>query len=396
MWPFKKKIETRFLSMEQALGALFNTEANQIVNANSAESLPAVYCAVSTIADAVAAMPIHVYRKTTEGKERALTHHIERLLDIAPNDYQTPFEFKQTLMRAVLLHGNGYALVEYDGTGKPSELHNIPPTAITPVKLGTNRVGFKYVDQEGKEHSLNYEQVLHIKNSSDDGLLGRSPIQVCRDNLGLGLAMQQYGNKVLSNGSFIKGVLETDSTFKDVNAAKRLKDDWEKQFNGAGNAGKTPLLENGLTFKPVGMPNTDLQFLESRTFSIADIARIYKLSPMMLQELSNGSYSNFAESNRMFLSNTLRPWLTLLQQAFTKSLISERKQFQFIIEFNTKDILRASTQERFESYDIAIRNGIMSPNEARAAENMQSREGGDEYSQSWLNQLSGVPNETKE
>lgn len=384
MWnPFKKP-EERKLTLDQLIDVAQQSESGVAVNANIAESLPAVFCAVSTIADAVASLPIHLYKRVGEGKERANVHHVERLLDVAPNDYQTPFEFKQTLMRSVLFHGNAYTLIEYDGSGKPSELHNIHPQACIPVRLAKNRVGYKYTDQDGKEHALSYEQVLHVKHASDDGITGRSPVTVCRDNLGLSLSMQKLGNRIYKNGSFIEGILTTDQMFKDDNAINRLREQWS-EFTGVKGVGRTPILENNLKYQPISMNNADLQFLESRAFTIADVGRIFKISPMMLQDLSNGTYSNFAESNRAFLSNTLRPWLTNLQQAFVKALISERNQNSYLIEFNTKDLLRASTQERFESYDIAIRNGIISPNEARASENMQPRDGGDDYSQSWLN-----------
>jgi HK97 family phage portal protein len=392
MWnPFKKN-EKRSKSLDQLLALNNLGGSGQYVSANTSESIPAVYCAVATIADAVATLPIHLYKRINDGKQRANSHHVEQLLDESPNSYQTPFELKQTLMRAVLLYGNGYLLIVHDNSGRAIELHNINPTACTPVRLSQNRIGYKYTDEQGKQHALHYEEILHIKHASEDGINGRSPITVCRDNLGMALSMQEHGSNVMKNGVYAQGILTTDSVFSDDNAIQRLKEQW-KEYSGSSSSGKTPILENGLKYQALSMTNSDLQFLESRNLSIADIARMFKISPMMLQDLSNGTYSNFAESNRAFLSNTLRPWLTNLQQGFVKALIPNKHQSQYIIEFNTKDLLRANTQERFESYDIAIRNGIICPNEARAAENMQPRADGDDYSQSWLNQLSQAEHE---
>jgi len=148
-----------------------------------------------------------------------------------------------------------------------------------------------------------------------------------------------------------------------------------------------------MTWKPIGLSNQDAQWLASRQFTIADIARMFKISPIFLQDYSNSTYSNFSEASRAFLTQSLRPWLTNLQQAFASRLVDNR---QLTLEFQTKDLLRATAAERFEVYDNAIRNGIMNPNECRKAENMPPREGGDEYSQSWSQQAQAQDNANDE
>lgn len=389
MWPFKRKNETRSnQTLDQLLAVGTPTASGQFVNAENAQSLPAVLCAISTISEAIASLPIHVYQRDQQSnKQRARNHNAERLLNTSPNDYQTAYDLKIALMRAALMRGNAYAQIEYDGSGKPQSLHWLHPDSVLVKKLANHRLGYQVTLEGGKIKTLHQEEIIHIKYMSDDGITGKSPIQIARETIGLGLAQQIHGARIFQNGAMPSGVLETEQKFKDPNAAQRIRSEFKDKYQGVDKTGEVIFLEQGLKYKPLSITNTDAQWLESRAFTIADIARIFKLSPLLLQDLSHGTYSNFSEAQRAFLSQTLRPWLTNLQQAFNSRLVSIRSQGNTFIEFETKDLLRASTEERFASYDVAIRNGIVSPNEARASENLPARKGGDEYSQSWLNQL---------
>ncbi|EKN5087236.1 phage portal protein, partial [Yersinia enterocolitica] len=157
------------------------------------------------------------------------------------------------------------------------------------------------------------------------------------------------------------------------------------RYKGARNAGKTPIIEGGMKYEQLGMSNQDAEWLASRRFTIEDIARIFNISPIFLQEYSNSTYSNFSEASRAFLSQTLRPWLTNFEQQVKASLLvaSHPVQIRYQVEFDTADLLRANPQERFRSYETAIKSGVMSPNEAREREGMPAYAGGEEFSQAW-------------
>jgi HK97 family phage portal protein len=394
MFNIFKKAETRSnKTLDQLLAIGTPTNSGQHVNAETAQSLPAVLCAVTTISEAIASLPIHVYQRDQNGdKQRARNHYAERLLNSSPNSYQTAYDLKIALLRAVLLRGNAFSHIEYDGAGKPTALHWLHPDSVIVKKLPNHRLGYQVTLKSGKIKILHQEEIIHIKYMSDDGITGRSPIKIARETIGLGLAQQEHGARLFQNGAMPSGVLETDAAFKDPNAANRIRTEFNQKYQGVDKRGEVIFLEQGLKYKPLSISNTDSEWLESRSFTVADIARIFKISPLLLQDLSHGTYSNFSEAQRAFLSHTLRPWLTNLQQAFNSRLVSIRSQGSTFIEFETKDLLRASTEERFSAYDVAIRNGIMSPNDARKAENMPARDGGDEFSQSWLNQLSSSSN----
>jgi HK97 family phage portal protein len=318
-------------------------------------------------------------------RTRAQNHHIERLLNQSPNyNGMTAYDFKLALMRSMLLRGNAFARIEYDGTGKPNQLVLLHPESVIIRQDYGKLLGYQIALENGKFKNLLKEEMLHLKYHTDDGIEGRSPIQICREAIGLGLAQQDHGANLFKNGVRPSGVFETDYMFKDENHINRLKQSLASANTGSSNAGKILLLENGLKFKPISLSNQDAEWLDARNFSVVDVARMFKLSPIFLQDYSNSSYANFTEASRAFLGQTLRPLLTNIQQECTNKLLSDRYRPNTIIEFNTADLLRANSTERYEVYDAAIRNGVMCPNEVRRAENMPPRDGGDEFSQSWI------------
>ena len=385
MFSFFKRSNHKGQELLQQLSIGAETDAGVPVNSLTAQSLPAVHCAVAVLSEAIASLPIHIYQKQNDERMRVSGHHIERLLNQSPNNSgMTAYDFKLALMRSMLLRGNGFARVLYDGAGKANQLIPLHPDAVIMKRLNDGRVGYQISLLNGKFENVLQEEMLHIKYHSDDGIEGKSPIQINREAVGLGLAQQMHGSKLFRNGARIAGALTTDDYFKDENRAVQILHAWNNTYSGASNAGKTALLENGLKFQPIGLNNIDAEWLESRKFGIQDVARMFKISPIFLMDYSNSTYSNFSEAQRAFLSQTLRPLLTNIQQALMNTLLTQRSKSQMVIEFETKDLLRATADERFAAYDTAIRNGIMNPNECRKAENMPPRDGGDEYSQSWI------------
>jgi hypothetical protein len=162
-----------------------------------------------------------------------------------------------------------------------------------------------------------------------------------------------------------------------------------ERYKGARNAGKTPILEGGMDYKQLGMSNQDAEWLASRRFTIEDIARMFNVSPIFLQEYSNSTYSNFSEASRAFLTMTMRPWLANFEQQIKSALLvaSPVPGIRYQVEFDSADLLRATPTERYATYERGIKNGIMNPNEAREREGMPPREGGDEFSQAWKQEV---------
>ncbi|MFL1908155.1 phage portal protein [Plesiomonas shigelloides] len=394
IWPFGRKSEQRSISIDDfmQMAGVPNTGSGEYVSAGTAESLPAVMNAVSVISEAVATMPCYLYRvRHTNGREARewlSDNPVDFLLNERPNDCQTPYQFKRTMMRHCLLNGNAYAVIKWGRDGNPKSLHPYAPYAVVPERIGDHR--YRYTITEpftGVVRTYLQEEVLHLRYASDDGFLGRSPITICREALGLGLAQQRHGASIMKDGMMASGIVATKEWLDSVKGKQAL--DALERYKGAKNAGKTPILEGGMEYKQLGMSNQDAEWLSSRRFSIEDIARMFNVSPIFLQEYSNSTYSNFSEASRAFLTMTMRPWLANFEQQIKAALLiaTPAKGSRYVIEFDSADLLRATPTERYETYEKGIKSGIMNPNEAREREGMAPREGGDEFSQAWKQEI---------
>lgn len=390
LWPFSRKSEQRSMTVDEfmALAGIPTTGSGEYVSTRTAESLPAVMNAVSVISEAVATMPCYLYLvkndKGREAREWLSMHPVDLLLNERPNDYQTAYQFKRTMMRHCLLNGNAYAVIEWGRDGQPKALHPYAPGSVVPERIGDKR--YKYTITEpysGTVKTYLQEEILHLRYATDDGFLGRSPVTICRETLGLGLAQQRHGASIMKDGMLSGGVLTTGEWLDGVKGEKVKK--VLERYQGARNAGKVPILEGGMDYKQLGMSNQDAEWLASRRFSIEDIARMFNVSPIFLQDYSNSSYSNFSEASRAFLTMTMRPWLANFEQQIKSSLLitSIMPGVRYLMEFDSADLLRANPTERFSTYEKGIKSGVMCPNEAREREGMPPRVGGDEYSQAW-------------
>lgn len=387
MWLFgKKKQEKRSLTIDEFFSymGLNNTGAGEFVSPQTAEALPAVMNAVTVISEAVAAMPCYLYKLKDDGRERVVNHPIDYLLNEMPNRNQTPYQFKYTMMRHCLLNGNAYAVIGWNKKGQPESLTPYTPSAVNVQRLVGGEYIYQITDLDGNTKNYLQDEILHLRHSSLDGFMGRSPVTICREAIGLGLAQQRHGASVMKNGLMASGLISTAEWLDDAKAQKAIKA--LERYKGARNAGKTPVLEGSMEYKQLGMTNQDAEWLESRNFTISDIARIFNISPIFLQDYSNSSYANFSEASRAFLSQTLRPWLTNFEQQLKDALmvdVNNPTAPRYLIEFDTSDLLRISQTERFSSYDVAIKAGVMSPNEVRKREGLPPYVGGDEFSQAW-------------
>lgn len=387
---FKKKsepkTETRSLTIDELIGLLgsANTGAGEYVSPYTAEALPAVLNAVNVIAQAVASMPCYLFEVNASGRKRIENHAVEYLLNEMPNRNQTPYQFKEVMMRHVLLNGNAYAVIGWNSKGQAESLTPFPPQSVNIQRTPKGEYLYQITDLDGRILTYLQDEILHLRYGSNDGFMGRSPITVCREAIGLGMAQQRHGAAIMKNGLMAGGVITTTEWFDQAKGQKAMEA--LKRYQGAKNAGKTPILEGGMDYKQLGMSNQDAEWLNSRKFTIEDIARIFNISPIFLQDYSHSSYANFSEASRAFLGQTLRPHLVNFEQQLKDALmidLTSNSRKRYVIEFDTSDLLRTNQQDRFSSYDTAIKCGILSPNEARKREGLPPYVGGDEFSQAW-------------
>ena len=377
-WPWSKR-ESR--AVDPSWAALVNPGAvassGVFVDARSAESVTTVHAAVSLIAGTVASLPLHLYQRGDNGdRTRASLHPLYRILHDTPNPAQTALEFREQMTAHCLLWGNAYAEIQRDAAGNVTALTPIHPRNVTIVKLPSGRIRYD-VSEGGDLRRLLADEVLHLRDRSDDGIVGKSRITTAREMIGGILASQEHGNRTFANGARLSGVLKTPHVL-DAGSAERIGTSWRDQFGGVANAGKVAVLEHGLEFQPLTMTNEDAQWLASRQFSVEEVARLFNVPPVLLGDLRHANFSNSVEMMRHFVTVTLRPWLTRWEQALERSLMGPIARGRYFVEFSAEGLLRGDSKHRAEFYKSGIEAGWMLRSEARRLENLPTIEGIDD------------------
>ena len=357
------------------------------VTERSAMQMTAVYSCVRILAEAVAGLPLHLYRYNADGgKEKAIDHPLYRLLHDEPNPEMSSFVFRETLMTHLLLWGNAYAQVIRNGKNEVVALYPLMPNKMSVDRDENGQLYYTYYrgsDEaiKNKEFAVTLQpsDVLHIPGLGFDGLVGYSPIAMAKNAIGMAIACEEYGAKFFANGATPGGVLEHPGTIKDP---QRVRESWQAAFGGSANANKVAVLEEGMKYTPISISPEQAQFLETRKFQINEIARIFRVPPHMVGDLEKSSFSNIEQQSLEFVKYTLDPWVIRWEQSIMRALLSNTEKKDYFVKFNLEGLLRGDYQSRMNGYAIGRQNGWMSANDIRELENLDripAEEGGDLY-----------------
>lgn len=363
------------------------TTAGKNVNEHSAMQMTAVYSCVRILSEAVAGLPLHVYRYTDEGgKEKALDHPLYRILHDEPNPEMTSFSLRETLMGHLLLWGNAYAQIIRNGKGEIVGLYPLMPNKMAVDRDSRGQLVYQYMrtseDARLSDESvvpLAPSDVLHIPGLGFDGLVGYSPIAMAKNAIGMAIATEEYGAKFFANGAAPGGVLQHPGIIKDP---QKVKESWNDMYRGSANAHRVAVLEEGMKYQQIGISPEQAQFLETRKFQINEIARIFRIPPHMVGDLEKSSFSNIEQQSLEFVKYTLDPWVCRWEQSMARRLLLDSEKPRFFIKFNLDGLLRGDYQSRMNGYAIGRQNGWMSANDIRELENLDripADQGGDAY-----------------
>ncbi|MCB5474274.1 phage portal protein [Blautia luti] len=357
------------------------------VNERTSMQMTAVYSCVRILSEAVASLPLNVYRYTDSGgKEKAIDHTLYRLLHDEPNPEMSSFIFRETLMTHLLLWGNAYAQIIRNGKGEVVALYPLMPDRMSVDRDKNGRLYYKYTKSnddaptmENGSLYLDPSDVLHVPGLGFDGLVGYSPIAMAKNAIGLAIAAEEYGSKFYANGAAPSGVLEHPGTLKDP---ERVRNSWNSTFGGSSNSHKVAVLEEGMKYTPISISPNEAQFLETRKFQINEIARIFRVPPHMVGDLEKSSFSNIEQQSLEFVKYTLDPWVIRWEQALYRSLLTEEEKKELFFKFNVEGLLRGDYASRMNGYATARQNGWMSANDIRELEDLDripEELGGDLY-----------------
>lgn len=358
------------------------------VNAEKALTYATIWQACTVICGDVGQLPLNVYRRSGDDdldKEIDRKHPAFRLCRHRPNDYMSWQDFAETIMLYALLWGNGVAEIKRDSRGRPVQLTPLLPDrtwleTVDGVPWIVTRQG-ENKEATGSYRKIRYEAAVHVRGLSWDGLWGISVIAKARNSFGLGLAEEKYANKFFSNHAMPAGTLEHPGKFKDDDAIKRLRSDWQKIHEGLDNVGRVAILEQGMKFNAMSFNNKDSQWLEGRKFQRGEIASWFNLPPHKVGDLEKATFTNIEEQNRSYLQTSLMRWLVKWQEELHQKLLTEKEQTEdtHFFEFNVAALLRGDIKSRYEAYKTGLGGApFLTQNEVRRMESMPGVEGGDE------------------
>jgi HK97 family phage portal protein len=341
----------------------FGNYSGELVDEISALASSAVLASVTIIADAVASMPLNLVR---EERNRVIVLDKPSLLE-KPNDHQTMFEFIHQATSLIALHGVDYIYAPRGSNGVPVEMRNLPPKFVG-VVLQDDQVIYS---MDKKAFRAGDVRAVHWL-TFPDRLRPISPLEAQRNTIGMSLAMERFLSQFYGEGATPSSVLETDQAMS-KDAAEILRDSWEESHY---KRRRPAVLTNGLKWRPVTTSAADMQMLEHRESIVRDIARVYRI-PSHLMNASGGdtmTYQNVESAGINFVRYTLLPYMRRLEDAISSLLPLGQR-----VRFDADEFMRADLATRVRAEQVQIMSGTLTPNEARAMENREPYDGGDQF-----------------
>lgn len=368
-YPELKEKSSSLENPNTPLSAIFEdrkTASGISITGNNSLAIGAVYACVKVISETMAQMDLEVVEKIGRTTRANTSHPNYWLLHSEPSSLYNRFEWVQGMLLFALLWGNGYSKVKRDRFATAKEFQIIPSWEVTPKLTERGKLYYEWQSDKGTEIILS-EDMIHLKNLGTNGILGLSPIEVQRENLSNAMAKVNHEGAFYSNGARASGILMTPGTMG-TKEKDNITTSFDKANSGSRNRFKTIVLEEGVKYQQLTIPQNDAQFLESKKFEQTEIAGWFRVPPHMIGNLNDANYSNIDSQDRSFAKSCIVPWTERFQQEINRKLFFESERGKFVSQFNLDDLIKGDMKTRYESYKMGIDSGFIKPIWATEAE----------------------------
>lgn len=357
--------------------SMFNNNrkvAGVVVNQNTAIQHSTVYACIRDKAESIGQLPVKLYRTTNGKKEEVTSGREHRIFTQRPNDFQTMQDFIEMMETSLELNGKFFAYVNRNDRGSISEILPFRNQRSVSVNMDINgNVYYTYTTNDNKPAmGFAENKILHIKLNTLDGFTGLSPIQCNARALGLAISQEVHLSSLMEDGAMPVGVLETDQIFDDEDAIKRLQDDWRVKYGGTKNSGKTPILENGLKYRPLTISPADTQLIEQRQYSREELCGIFRVPPHRIGASTGAKKEDIEQANKDYYINKLMPIVTKYEMAMNWILPDN-----LTIKLDEKGFIRGDAKTQAEVVGAEFKIGSISMNEVRKDMGREPIEGGE-------------------
>jgi HK97 family phage portal protein len=358
-----------------------STASGVSITEDSAMRVAAAWRCVNIISGSIATLPLDLIRRVDEERRApAIGHQLRRLLTVKPNHWQTPSEFRRMMQSHLLLRGNAYARKVTLGQSIVAILP-IHPDRVEAEQIDTMEMVYKVRGKDGRMGTtLSQREMLHLRGMSLDGVTGISVLSNMREALGLALQTERAGARLFKDGVLAGGFISHPKTLS-VGAQERLHSSLDNKYAGVENAAKWMILEEGMKPEPLAFSAEDTQWISARDFQRYDIAMFFGVPPHMIgaTEKTTSWGTGIEAQGTAFVTYTLADWIKTWEESLKRDCLPENEWDTLDIRFNVNGLQRGDWKGRWEGYVKALQWGVASPNEIRAMEDWNPRDGGDVY-----------------
>lgn len=359
-------------------GGGYSSLTGHAINDESAMRITTAFACVRVLAETVGAVTVAVYEKQKNGNAEKVDHDVATLLVEKPNQDMDGLEYREAMTTNLAARGNACSIRTDWSSGQARTLDPVPWSRVTPKRRQDGSIWFS-VNDRGKTEDYPAAKIWHWKGFGYDGLVGLSPIGCAAQAHGLALSGEEANARLFANGLSATAIVKIPQWLK-PDQRKLAEEKLAQMHSGLVNYGKPYLLEGGMDLGEGLFSPQDAQFLELRKFQIAEICRLYRISPHMVADLERATNNNIEQLSLEFVMYTMLPYFRRIEEK-AQQLFKPADRGRFFVRFNFESLLRADSVARAQLYSILLQNGVFSRNEVRALENRNrvDAEGMDDY-----------------
>ncbi len=340
------------------------------LSARMAENMSTVLACTNAIATALAYVPPLVYRRDGNGNRiEAPTHPLNRIVREGVAGMSWP-DFLEHVVASALLTGNGLAVIERAGNGQLSGFRYIPWGMVTVAELSSGRLAYDVADGRGGMRRYLEGEVLHLRDRTDDGKIGRSRLSRAADTVAGVRAANEHATAFLRNGASPSGVIEVPGRLT-AEQRQSLRASFQSRHAGPSKAGTALVLDDGMKWSDAQISPEDAELLETRKFGVVEICRLFQVPPPIVQDYTNNTFTNAAQAGLWFATFCLAPWARKIEAEFARSVFPAGGPFE--LELDLSGFLRGDPETRWNAHKIAIETGVLDPDEVRQIEGWNPR-----------------------
>lgn len=353
-------------------GGKDGVNVGSVFNDYAAMNLSTVFSCIDLISSSIAKLPIKIQDKSDNGKNNVTSHPVLTIFNTNTDSLMTAYDLKKYLVASMLLRGNGYAYIHRAADGlTPVAITYLEPDDVTVYYDKTRDLLYYQSYLVNGSKKIEPDDMIHIKAYSYNGVEGISVIGFANRSIKLAQNAEIAANNYFDSGMKAKGVLIPEGATLQGVQVEQIKNSWDDNTNSI------QVLRTPMKFQQMSINANDSQLLQSREFSVDEIARWFHVPPALLSS-TKGTFSSLEMLLQMFYGNCLSAHIASIESEFNKKLLRPSEQSKFSIYFDTNELLRAIKKDSAQYYQILVTSGILTPNEARADLGYAPIEGGDE------------------